>query len=198
MTFISILIHFNRNRVSGKRATMDILNNLKEISTRGRVAFAICCWESAMELLQTDKKKWQFVFDELWKFCSSNMAVWQERFGEVTPFSVCEKIDFNIKDYQYLTKEEHDALQELYDGADQVLLEIIMHIYEIGIRNMYVTINSEALKMASIPYLQSLIALMNENKFVLPDVNLFKKFSITDNNGWGFEFTRDDIFKKES
>lgn len=176
---------------------MDPIDELKEISNRGRVAFAICCLESALDHFQSDKKSWKPVFDELWKFCSSDMAIWQQRCGEAIPFSVCEKIDWKIKDSRYLTKEEHDALQELYDGANVIALDIINLIHDIGTTNINVTIRNEALKMAAIPFIQSLIDLMNTNKIPLPDIKLFKKFPITDNRGWGWTFNREDLFKSE-
>ena len=175
---------------------MNVINSLKEISNRGRVAFAIFCLESAMDHFQLDKTKWKFVLDESWKFCYSDMPVWQERFLEVIPFAVSEKIDWKIKDYMHLTKEEHDALQNLYDETDPDILAMIDLIHRIGSANMLTTVNSEALKMVSIPYLQSLIELMNKNNIPLPDIKLFEKFPVTDNCGWGSEFTREDVLKK--
>jgi hypothetical protein len=184
-----------------KAKTLDTIDELKEISNRGRVAFAICCLESAADSLHLNKEHWKLVFDELWKFCSSDMAVWKERFGELLPDAVSEKVDFTVKNYQYFTKEEHDALQQLYGVADAAFLQIIHFIYIIGITNINVTIRNEALKLATIPELQKLISLvnsMNLNQFRLPDIKLFKKFPITDNRGWGWTFTRDEVFKKES
>jgi hypothetical protein len=177
--------------------TIDTIDELKEISNRGRVAFGICCLESAAGHFQLNKEKWQLVFDEVWKFCSSDMALWQERFGELIPFAVSEKVEFSIKDYQYFTKEEHDALQALYEKTDPLILDIINLIYTIGRTNINVTVRNEALKMATIPYLQSLMEMMTKNNVPLPDIKLFKKFPITDNRGWGWTFVREDVFKKE-
>jgi hypothetical protein len=61
--------------------TIDTIDELKEISNRGRVAFAICCLESAITVSKPDQTKWQPVFEELWKFCSSDMTAWKERFS---------------------------------------------------------------------------------------------------------------------
>ena len=154
-----------------KAKIVDTIDELKEISNRGRVAFAICCLESAADSLQLNKEKWQPVFAELWKFCSSDMAVWKERFAEV---------------------------QKLYEGSDAIVLDIIQLIYNIGATNINVTVRNEALKMATIPYFQSLIDIMNKNQFRLPEIKLFKKFPITDNRGWGWTFTREEVFIKES
>lgn len=150
-----------------KAKTLDTIDELKEISNRGRVAFAICCLESAADSFQLNKEKWKPIFDEAWKFCSSDMAVWKERFGEV---------------------------QKLYDEKNPVILEIIQLIHDIGSTNINVTIRNEALKMATIPYLQTLIGLMNKNNVRLPEIKLFKKFPITDNRGWGWTFIREDVF----
>jgi hypothetical protein len=161
---------------------MSIINDLKELSNRGKVAFAICCFESAIDIFDQDKKKWSFVDVELWKFCNSNMAYWQERFGEITPFVVCEKIDFDKKEYEYLTREEHDMLSELYERTSKVILTILDLVYEVARTNIYVIINSDRAKSDALPYLQSLIDIMDENNIPLPDIEMFKQFPVTENN----------------
>jgi hypothetical protein len=177
---------------------MSIINDLEEMSNRGKVAFAICCFESAIDFFVQDKKKWSFVDDELWKFCNSNMAYWHEQFGEITPFVVCEKIDFDLKEYKYLTREQHDMLLELYNGTNKVIISILELVYEVAITNIYVIIHNEKTKTDALPYLQSLIDIMNENNIPLPDIEMFKQFPVTENNGWGRDFTRDEVFKKNN
>jgi hypothetical protein len=86
---------------------MDIIDDLKEISSRGKVAFGIFCLESAIGFFQLDREKWKLVFDELWKFCSSDMGIWEERVVEIFPSCVCDKVDFKVKDYEFLTKQEY-------------------------------------------------------------------------------------------
>jgi len=39
---------------------------------------------------------------------------------------------------------------------------------------------------------------MNENNIPLPDIKMFKQFPVTENNGWGRAFNRDEVFKKGS
>ena len=175
---------------------MDIIDDLKEISTRGKVAFGIFCLESATDFFQVDREKWEFVFDELWKFCSSDMWIWEERIVEVFPSCVCDKVDFKIKDYQYLTKLEHDELLALYEATSPVVLSIVELTGDVGRTGIYTAIKDEKGKRASIPYLQKLIDIMHENNIALPDITLFRQFSVSENNGWGREFTREDVFKK--
>jgi hypothetical protein len=175
----------------------NFLNKLKEFSNRGKVAFAICCFENAIKYYGLNKVNWLFVIQELWSFCNSSMAIWQEKFGELTPFVVNENVDFKIKDYHYLSKEQHDNLQSLYKDAPAVILVLLGLIYDIGITNVLVKVNSNSLKEAQLPFLNDIIKLMEENNIPLPEIELFEKFPITENEGWGREFTREDIFNEE-
>ncbi len=174
------------------------LDKLKEVSNRGKVAFAICCFENAIKHYGLNKADWLFVIQELWSFCNSNMAIWQERFGELTPFVVSENVDFKIKDYKYLSKEQHDNLQTLYKNTPSVILVLLGMIYEVGITNVFVKVNSTALKEAQLPFLNDIIYLMKSNNIPLPEIELFKKYPVTENDGWGREFTREEIFNESN
>jgi hypothetical protein len=171
-----------------------LLDKLKEISNRGKVAFAICCLENTLAHFELNKEDWLFVIQESWKFCNSDMAIWQERFGELTPFVVSEDVDFEVKNYQYLSRLQHDNLHVLYKNAPPVITTLLGLIYEIGITNVLVKVNSSSLKEAQLPFLNDAIHLMEKNHITLPEINLFEKFPISENNGWGRTFTKAEVF----
>ena len=75
------------------------------------------------------------------------------------------------------------------------ILKMIDLIFELGRKNLFVSIRDERTKSAALPFLQSIIEIMHENNIPLPDINLFKQFAVSENNGWGREFTKEDIFK---
>ncbi|MCC6371102.1 MAG: hypothetical protein IT236_08870 [Bacteroidia bacterium] len=166
-----------------------------EISNRGRVAYAICCLENAMEHYKEKSKGWDFVLENLWTFCNQNMAIWQERTSELRPETVCEHVPFELKDYGYLSEKIHDDLKVLYAQSNTVLLRLVDEIYALGAVNIFVTISSIELAKKSLPYLQGIIDIMTQNNITLPNFNNFLQFPIDENKGWGREFTREEVFK---
>ena len=174
-----------------------LLDQLKETSTRGKIAYGAACFESAIDFLKIDREKWDFMIEELWSFCYLHMvALWVERMIELLPECVLDEGAFKLKGYQYFTEEEHDALNILYKGANPVILDMIVIIYDIGLTNLNTAINTERLKMLPMPDVEALIDLMTSNNIPLPDSRLFEQFPITENHGWGREFTRTHVFGK--
>lgn len=85
-------------------ATEALLNQLKETSTRGKIAYGAACFESAIEHLRLDKEQWDFMIEELWSFCYLHMvALWVERMIELLPDCVME--GYNIRDCEYITEK---------------------------------------------------------------------------------------------
>jgi hypothetical protein len=170
----------------------------KEISTRGRVAFAICCLENVIKkqnLVQNDESE-KTILQQLWHFTTDNMALWEMQIGELIPFVIMNDISYEyIDDFEFFSPIICGKFQAYYKKCHKYTLDIINLIYDLGRTNLYITINKDELKEASLPYLQKIIDLMIENDVLLPDINLFIKFSITENNGWGKVFTRNDIFE---
>jgi hypothetical protein len=171
----------------------------KEISTRGRVAFAICCLENVIKkqnLVQNDESE-KTILQQLWHFTTDNIALWELQVRELIPYVIMEDVSYEIKDFDFFSLKFHNKLQTYYKKCYPYLLEIINLIYELGRTNLYVAINSEKLKEVSLPHLQDIIDLMEKNDIQLPDIGLFKKISITENYGWGRTFTREDIFRND-
>ena len=169
----------------------------KEISTRGRVAFAICCLENAMKrqnLFQNDEAE-KTILQQLWHFTADNMALWELQIGDLIPFVVMDDISYEyIEDFEFFSPVICRKFQNYYKKGNKYTLDIIDLIYNLGRTNLFVVINNEKLKEASLPYLQNIIDIMIENEIPFPDINLFKKFPITENKGWGREFTRETVF----
>lgn len=172
-------------------------NEFKEISTRGRVAFAICCLENVMKkqnLLQNDPSE-KTILQQLWHFTTDNMALWELQIGELIPFVIMEDVSYDVKDFGFFSLRMHDMFKAYYKRCYKYTLDIIDLIYDLGRTNLFIAINNDELKEASLPYLQEIIDLMIENHISMPNIDLFKKYPITENNGWGKGFTKEMIFE---
>lgn len=177
-----------------------IVKEFKEISTRGRVAFAICCLENIMKkqnLIQSDESE-KVILQQLWHFISDNMALWEMQIGEIIPFVIMADDSYeNIEDFHFFSPVLSKKIKIYYNRCFKYLLQVIDLTYELGRTNLYIKINRDELKEANLSYLQKIIDIMVENEVPIPAVQLFKKFPITENNGWGREFTRSEIFENK-
>jgi hypothetical protein len=168
---------------------------MENISIRARVAYGILCLESLINFFQLDKNKWEFVLKELWKYTNSNVGRWHEVMSEIIPFSVCEEIDFQEKGCVIINEQTHNQLKDIYSEVNQDLLAIIDLVFEIGTRDLYSTITNKS--QDTLLYIQKINTILNKYKIDPPNYRIFEKYSISENNGWGIEFTRDDIFNLE-
>jgi hypothetical protein len=102
----------------------------------------------------------------------------------------------DLTDLEYLDEKDFWELNKLYKNANQVILRIIDITYYIGIKDLYSSIVDGS--QDTLRYLQEIIDLMEQNNIPLPDEKLFGKFPISENEGWGREFTRDDVFNEKN
>ena len=167
---------------------MEKFNNL---SIRARAAYGILCLESFINHLGYNADKWLIITDELWKFTNSNPGIWHEYMSEMTPFAINENIPFESKGCDHINKGKHDLLQQLYQYADNDLLTTIDLIFNIGTRDLYSSVTKGS--PDTINYLKEIIRIINCHTISLPDIALVRRFTITENEGWGKEFSRNDL-----
>lgn len=173
-------------------------DEMREISARGRVAYAICCLENILNFKnapQRDEVE-KTLLQQLWHFTTDNMALWQHQVGEMIPFVVNDENQYNNNDFEFLSYSFFNRLREYYKGCDKVILVVINLIYELGTTNLYVPIDNDKLRESTLENVQKIIDLMEQNQIPLPEINLFKAFPITENKGWGRKFVREEIFKE--
>ncbi|WP_259016787.1 hypothetical protein [Emticicia fluvialis] len=169
--------------------------DFKRISIRGRVAFSIVCLENSIKHFQLSELEWDFLLKLLWNYTSINMGTWHYQVAECIPRGVLNDTD-DLSDLDFLSETQFWSLNQLYKKCNNELLEIIDLIFFIGISDLYSSI--ENYSPQTIEYLQEILLIMNKHKIPLPPVNMFYQFSITEYNGWGREFTREDVFRNIS
>ena len=171
-------------------------NAFVSTSVKGRMAFVICCAENAVAFYQLNKGEWDFVLDILWGFMSlpkeKDFALWHENEGECVPWVIEGDVPYEKSDIAYLTKEQYYVLNKTYKNAPRVLNEIINHAFQIASFELYGSIVGNS--PVTMKYIEEVINLMTQENIPMPDAELFAKFSINENNGWGRSFTRKDVF----
>lgn len=170
------------------------MEKIKDLSIRARVAFSILCLEAFIKFLNYDISKWNLILSELWKYTNTNVGKWHENISEMTPFSINEKIAFELKGCENIDESKHDELQKLYADVNIEILKIINLIFEIGTRDLYSSITNHS--QDTISYLKEIILVLEKNGIDLPNINGLQKFSILENNGWGSEFKKEDILNE--
>ncbi len=166
---------------------------IKNISLRARVAFIILCIENALEKLVL-KDKIQKTLNVFWHQTSIEFVdEWLYEVSKVMSDSIlCDDYEEN----DVLTHKDYLYLKESYKSIPKFVFELMECAFECGTIELYGMIDSQSEK--TIQIVLKTIQIMEQNSIPLPDMNLFEKFPITENNGWGRAFTREDIFNESN
>jgi hypothetical protein len=163
-----------------------------EISIRGRVAYAICCFENALKYYSFDKHNWSLLLDRLWEYTHSQyLDDWSEKFAECTASAILENIDFSKKGIEHLNKNDYDKLRLLYQSSNDVIRSLSDLIFQLGSIDLYGRLINNSPN--TLKALTKIISYMESNKIPLPDLQLFKKFKFEESNGWGNKFLKLDL-----
>jgi len=164
-------------------------SDFHNISIRGRVAFSIHCLNAAIRHFNMEELPWSFLLHKLWSFTTiQHLDDWHEATAEVIPSAV--EHDEYTPDFRFTSKEEFDGLLNLYHQVNKGTKEIINLVFYIGTCELYGKVSRGGM---SLEYMRSLFKIMNKNNIPLPDIGAFKKFSFEENNGWGKNFTQEEI-----
>lgn len=165
---------------------MDI-NNFKNISLNGRVAYGICCFENTLMFLKCDVSNWKTVLGYLWEFTSTqNLEVWNDQVAEIIPENLLEFKNYKEHDFEYLDESQFEYLYGLYQNIDERIGYLIRQIFYLGSSHSYSVIVDYGQR--SLDELDRLVTFMVNNSFPLPDIGPFEKYSIDENKGWGNKF----------
>ncbi|MBU5354923.1 hypothetical protein KQI74_21735 [Paenibacillus barcinonensis] len=160
------------------------MGQFEHISMRGRVAYAISCFENIIVALKYDINEWKVVLKYLWEFTNIEyLDDWNEIVVELIPENLMEFESYEKEQFEKLSKEEFLYLFELYQRSDQLINIIIREIYELGVSHAYSVIEGKGRN--SLHCLEKIIIFMKQNNFPLPDIHSFQSYSIKENRGWG-------------
>lgn len=192
------------NEIKAYRARYKTLlsGQFEKISIRGRVAYAICCLENAMETYGAQGESWDLLLKNLWSFTSSNeLDKWfylNNRFlpGEIIKADYSLAQAYNMRDgFPELSIDENTykkAQVEFAAQSNDVINEICDKIFDLGAYELWSGLVE--CSWGTLYELQLLIDYMKANDIPLPDVEPFKQHEYApkdvndDDYGWGYTF----------
>lgn len=153
--------------------------DFKQITIRGRVAFAICCLENAIEFNNFQKLDWSLLLDFLWKFPTGNeirdLAEWHENEAECIAFCIMDVLTYDQTGFDFITKDQYDVFEALYKNSNKTIWELTNYIAAIGTHYLYSGVRDGAPQ--TLNELDKVINLLIDDKIPLPSFSDFKKFS---------------------
>lgn len=160
---------------------------LEKVSLRGRVAFAIRCFENTLLELHYNVNEWKRVLEELWKFTDIKyLDDWSGMVSEIIPDNLLEFRTYEEHDFDYLDEKTFIYLYNLYQKNDENIDILMTSIYNIGTSHAYSVI--VGCGKESLYEVELLIKYMTSKGISMPDVKDFEQFSIKENEGWGNKF----------
>lgn len=160
------------------------------ISIRGRMAYLFCSFKKLLIFYNCIIDDWMIILDKLWKYTSTEYVDdWMYEIAEYLPNSIMED---GLEDAEYITEDEFAVCKELYANIDDDIKEMLRIIYELGTCEIYGRIiNNSA---STLEKLNEGMLLLKKNNIDLIDVEPFKKYEFSNENGWGFPFEGKELF----
>lgn len=167
-----------------------IMQQFKQISIRGRLAFGAKCIESYLGQYNIMHRLLNKVLDVIWEFTTSNqLDKWDEKVNDFIPDSVLDNHPQNVpEEYPFLKKEEFFELKKLYQELPNDLIKLIQHTIEIGISNLYG--GTGHYSAITLEHTIQVYEVARKSLDELPDVNKFLVSTFDEYHGWGNNIDR--------
>ncbi len=144
---------------------------MRNLSIRGRVAFAAACVEIAIQHFEVFEAR-DFL-ETLWSFCNEeNLLEWESRIQVLHPIHWQEK-----------------ALLHLNSSLQTAFQELFANTVAVGTRNLY----SDYLSLETEESLADVVRDMQALNLELPNLELFGFSSASEAKGWGTPFDPNEL-----
>jgi hypothetical protein len=161
---------------------------IKSISIRARVAFIILCIENAIDTFE-EKKEWDIVLSILWKQSSLEYVdEWLYICSYIMPDSILKD---EYEENDTISIEDYKRIKLLYTQSPKYIFDLLECVFECGTIELYGRIVDNSEK--TVQSVLNAIEIMKENHIRIPAVEMLKKYSITENDGWGRIFKKHEI-----
>lgn len=163
--------------------------NYDTLSIRGRVTYAIMCFERYVTNKYPNKDM-SSVVDMMWKIIDDSDYIDNSayRYMEIIPEYLFEANDFDSSEFDYMTEKEYYYFTDLLPTPDiDADLNTIMHlIYDIATEYAYTAVELDAPETKE--YLKEVSKILKDNNISLPDVKIIPQYEWDDTHGWGQPF----------
>lgn len=158
-----------------------LMEDLKSISIRGRIAYLICLFEQLLLHHNCDKNEWMNILQKLWTYTNARyLDYWLYELAEYMPNSVFED---TIEGAEYITEDEFNNLYDLYNKTSQDILLFLEIIFKCGSCELYTKLYDDS--PSTLIKVKEGMDILNRNGIEPVDVRLFKKYSFEECDGWG-------------
>lgn len=167
----------------------NVIERLKDISVRGRMAYLICSFERLLLYYHCNKEEWKMVLEKLWAYTNIEyIDDWMYELAEYMPDSILED---TMSDAEYITENEFRYLYHLYSETVQDILSFLKIIFECGTCEIYSRLCNNS--PGTLKKVNEAIDVLKVNGIALVDIIPFEKYEYTKHNGWGERFNGRDV-----
>lgn len=158
-------------------------NYFTNISMTGRIAYGIMCFESLIKDKYPDYN-WDPLLLKLWDVTSAEYwDEWASMFIEYIPEYMLEFPTYEESDFEFIKKEEYNALKPVYDSVDESVNEVLKLIRDI--EEVYAFSSIPKNGAESINILVQITEILKENNVSLPELTNVEGMTFDKRNGWG-------------
>lgn len=162
-----------------------VIEILKCVSIRGRMAYLICSFEELLQYYKCRKEEWGWILEKLWSYTKIQyLDDWMYELAEYMPNSILE--DTSLEDAEYITENRFNGLHKLYNNANKEILHFIMLIYECGTCELYSKLCGRS--AGTLEKVAKAIDILERHKIDVIDITPFKIYSFDECDGWGSRF----------
>jgi len=157
-----------------------------KLSIRGRVAYAIMCFENYVNFKYPDKDM-SNVAEIMWKIIDDSDYIDNSayRYMEIIPEYLYEKDNFASLEFEFLSEQEYNYFISLLPNPnnDPDLNTIMHRIYDIAMKYAYTVVELDSWETKE--YLQEVSNILEKNNIPTPDIEKIPKYEWDDSHGWG-------------
>ncbi len=167
------------------------MEELKNISIRGRMAYLISSFENVLLHYNCNKEEWRWLLEKLWSYTKIQyIDDWMYELAEYMPNSILED---TMENAEYITEEEFKYLHRLYSNSNQEIHLFLKIIFECGTCELYSKLCDYSIN--TLKKIEQAVDIMKKNNVDLVDIKPFEKYSFNECSGWGNCFENNKLSK---
>ena len=162
------------------------MNDFKDISLRGRIAYGTMCAEN-YALKHHPERDWTFVFERLWSIAGDIFwDTWSSDVIDILPEYVSDNIAYDPDDYDNLSEAEHERLCAVYRGMPGSWATIMREI--VDMEQVYAYTSIPGCGQESLESLRHIVSILSGEGVELPDPQTVSFSSFSERKGRGEPF----------
>lgn len=158
------------------------------VSIRGMVAYCTMCLENYVLEAYPDRDFFP-VLGLAWGIVGPEGFIDQsaDRYMEAIPEYLFEFDDYEMAEFEHLTKGDFGKLRALLNPDDQVLGLIMHRIYDVAMCYAYTAVATPPREAVDLVF--DVVGALRACSMPLPDLDLIRGFSFDEFDGWGVHIT---------